>query len=112
MNKKVRICILVALLVTFVFAVNCYAITEAEVQSAVDSSSKESVSGNLFVWFLCAIAFMKVSQKIDSFMSSLGISVGRTGGSMMAEAMIVGRTIGSAFKAGGKFAGQGDAGVG
>ena len=112
MNKKVRICILVALLVTFVFAVNCYAITEAEVQSAVDSSSKESVSGNLFVWFLCAIAFMKVSQKIDSFMSSLGISVGRTGGSMMAEAMIVGRTIGSAFKAGGKFAGFGKGGNG
>ena len=51
MNKKIRICILIALLVTFVFAVNCYAVTEAEVQSAVDSSSKESVSGNLFVYF-------------------------------------------------------------
>lgn len=110
MNKKIRICVLITLLITFVFAVNCYAVTEADVQSAVDSSSKESVSGNLFVWFLCAIAFMKVSQKIDSFMSSLGISVGRTGGSMMAEAMIVGRTIGSAFKAGGKFAGFGKGG--
>ena len=104
MNRKTRICVLTVFLITFVFAVNCYAITEADVQAAVDSSSKESVSGNLFVWFLCAIAFMKVSQKIDSFMGSLGISVGRTGGSMMAEAMIVGRTIGSSFKAGGKFA--------
>lgn len=85
----------------------CYAVTEADVQAAVDSSSKETVSGNIFVWFLCAIAFMKVSQKIDSFMSSLGISVGRAGGSMMGEAMIVGKAIGSAFKAGGKFAGFG-----
>lgn len=90
--------------------INCCAVTEAEVQSAVESSSKESVSGNLFVWFLCAVAFMKVSQKIDSFMSSLGISVGRTGGSMISEAMIVGKTIGSAFKSGGKFAGFGKQG--
>lgn len=112
MNKKIRTCVIITLLITFVFAVNCYAVTEADVQSAVDSSSKESVSGNLFVWFLCAIAFMKVSQKIDSFMSSLGISVGRTGGSMMGEAMIVARTIGSAFKAGGKFAGFGKGGGG
>lgn len=35
---------------------------------------------NLFVWFLCAIAFLKVSQKIDSFMAGLGISVGHIGG--------------------------------
>jgi hypothetical protein len=31
---------------------------------------------------------VKVSQKIDSFMSSLGINVGHTGGSLMAEATI------------------------
>lgn len=110
MNKKVKLVILIALFATIVFSVNCYAVTEAEVQAVVDSSSKESVSGNLFVWFLCAIAFMKVSQKIDSFMSSLGISVGRTGGAMMGEAMIVARTVGSAFKAGGKFAGFGKGG--
>lgn len=98
---------------TFVFLVclticfNCYAVTEAEVQAAVDSSNKETVSGNLFVWFLCAIAFMKVSQKIDSFMSSLGISVGRTGSSLMAEAMIAGRAIGTGFQVAGKFGGFG-----
>lgn len=112
MSKKMRIIVFMVLLMIIVFTVNCYAVTDAEVQAAVDSSSKESVSGNLFVWFLCAIAFMKVSQKIDSFMSSLGISVGRTGGSMMAEAMIVARSVGTAFKAGGGFAGFGKGGAG
>jgi len=109
--KKRLLYIFILMLVLFVALPSlCYAVTEADVQGAVDSSSKEAVSGNLFVWFLCAIAFMKVSQKIDSFMSSLGISVGRTGGSMMGEAMIVGKAIGSAFKSGGKFAGFGKGG--
>lgn len=62
----------------------------------------------MFIWFLCAIAFLKISQKIDSFLSSLGINVGHTGGSMMAELMIAARglttvksvTGGSFFKGG------------
>lgn len=100
MKRKTILAIFVVILI-LMLSVTCYAITDAEVQAAVDASNKEAVSGNLFVWFLCAIAFIKVSQKIDSFMSSLGISVGRTGGSMMAEAKIVARTVGTAFKSGG-----------
>lgn len=106
MSKTIKRTVLLTVWLCVLFAVNCYAITDAEVQAAVDAGSKESVSGNLFIWFLSAIAFMKVSQKIDSFMNSLGISVGRTGGSMMGEAMIIAKTIGSAFKGGG-FAGFG-----
>lgn len=106
MNKMIKRTVVLTILLFTVFVLNCYAITDADVQAAVDAGSKESVSGNLFIWFLCAMAFMKVSQKIDSFMSSLGISVGRTGGSMMGEAMIVAKTIGTAFKGGG-FAGFG-----
>nr|WP_313529431.1 hypothetical protein [Anaerotignum sp.] len=82
------------------FSIQAFAISESDVQAAVDSSSKETVSGNVFIWFLCAIAFLKVSQKIDSFMSSLGINVGHTGGNMLAEAMIAARGI-SAVKSGG-----------
>ena len=109
--KKNLICvIMVFFLISMISVIDCYAITEAEVQAAVTSSSKETVSGNILVWFLCAIAFMKVSQKIDSFMGALGITVGKTGGSMMAEVMVVGRAIGSAFKSGGKFAGFGKRG--
>lgn len=107
MNRKV-FCIFMLVIITCVVAsFNCYAVTEADVQAAVDGSSKEEVSGNILIWFLCAIAFMKVSQKIDTFLSALGISIGRTGGSLMGEVMMVGKALGAAFKSGGKFAGFG-----
>ena len=94
MRRKLLYMFIMAFIFLLFMTINCCAVTEAEVQSAVESSSKESVSGNLFVWFLCAVAFMKVSQKIDSFMSSLGINVGHTGGSMLSEAMIAARSLG------------------
>ena len=68
------------------------AVTEDEVAA----HGKEATAGSIFIWFLCAIAFLKISQKIDSFMSALGINVGRTGGSMLGELMIAGRAIGTA----------------
>ena len=64
------------------------AITEGDVQAQVDSAGKEAVAGNVLIWFLCAVSFLKISQKIDSFMASLGVNVGHTGGSMLAAAMI------------------------
>ena len=85
-----------------------YAITEAEVEAV----GKETAAGSIFIWFLCAIAFLKISQKIDSFMSSLGINVGHTGGSMMAELMIAARGLqtaksvtGGSFLRGGSYHG-------
>ena len=83
----------VTLIMVSMFSVPAFAITESEVQAQVDAQGAESVTGNVFIWFLCAIAFLKVSQKIDSFMSSLGSNVGHTGGSMLAEAMIAARGI-------------------
>ena len=70
-----------------------FAITDADVQAAIASSSKEAVSGSVFIWFLCAIAFLKISQKIDSLMATLGVSVGRTGGSMLGELMMAGKVL-------------------
>lgn len=58
-------------------------------------------NGNFLIWFLCAVAFLKVSQKIDSFVQMLGINVGRTGSSMLGEAAIAMRTIDRARKVGG-----------
>ena len=96
-------------------------LTEAEVEQAVADHGKETVTGNVFIWFLCAIAFLKVSQKIDSFMASLGINVGNTGGNMMAELLIAGRSLAGAMhlKGGGsggsgyrKSGSPGDAAVG
>ena len=74
-------------------AVPAFAIEESEVEAAVNATSREEVTGNVLIWFLCAVAFLKISQKIDSFMSSLGINVGHTGGSMMAELMIAAKGL-------------------
>lgn len=73
-------------------------LTESEVKRAVAKHGKEAVTGNVFIWFLCAVAFLKVSQKIDSFLSSLGISVGNTGGNMIAELLLAGRGLTSTFR--------------
>lgn len=81
-KHKILIILLVVSVTISLTTVPAFALTESEVQDQVNAVGKESVTGNLFVWFLCAIAFLKVSQKIDSFMSSLGINVGHTGGSM------------------------------
>ena len=78
-----------------------FALTDAEVEAQVAASSKEAVTGNVLIWFLCAVAFLKVSQKIDSILGTLGINVGRTGGSLMAEAMIAARGVTMIAKAGG-----------
>ena len=66
------------------------------------SQGKESVSGNLFVWFLCAIAFLKVSTKIDSILQAMGLGVGRAPGSILAEAFMAlrGMQAGKAVLAG------------
>jgi len=111
--KKFSKAILLALFLLAAFSISAFAVTEAEVQAQVAASSKEAVSGNLFIWFLCAIAFLKVSQKIDSFMGSLGVNVGHTGGNLMAEAMVAARGIqmGRQVAGGGGFGKSGGTGA-
>ena len=93
MKKNGIILIFTAIALFFLCAVSAFAITESEVQAQVDAHGREAVSGNVFIWFICAIAFLKISQKIDSFMSGLGINVGHTGGNMLAEAFIAARGV-------------------
>ena len=90
MKRRYKVLLLMSYIAIMISlgTVRASALTEAEVQAQVNAVGKEAVTGNLFVWFLCAVAFLKVSQKIDSFMSSLGINVGHTGGSMLSELMI------------------------
>ena len=99
MRKRFFLNFLLILTLVIVMSTNAFAISESDVESAVSASGKEAVSGNVLVWFLCAIAFLKVSQKIDSFLSSLGLNVGHTGGSMLSEAMIAMRAINTATSA-------------
>lgn len=96
MNRKRVILIILLVLLTSALSTTAFAIDESEVESAIAASSQPEVAGNVFIWFLCAIGFLKVSQKIDSFMASLGVNVGRTGGSMLAELMVAGRGIATA----------------
>ncbi len=92
--KRFFFILLIAVLLIAALSPTAYALEESAVQEQVNASGKEAVAGNVFIWFLCAMAFLKVSQKIDSFMSSLGINVGHTGGSMLTEAMIAARSFG------------------
>ena len=110
-NKILFICAAV-LAMAVLFSVTAFALTEDEVKNQVAATSKETVTGNIFIWFLCAIAFLKVSQKIDSFMSSLGINVGHTGGNMIAEALVATRGIseGKRILGGGGYGGGGGSG--
>lgn len=98
MNQKTKYItgIVLSVLAICALTIPAFALTESDVQSQVSASGKEGVAGNLFVWFLCAVAFLKISQKIDSFMQGLGINVGHTGGSMLAEAMLAARSIAAA----------------
>ena len=66
MKRKAHIILLVLLLLC-VLSTTAFAIDESEVESAIAASSKEEVAGNVFIWFLCAIGFLKVSQKISYF---------------------------------------------
>lgn len=106
-TRKILLVLVLALAFTSLFAVPAFAVTEDEVQQQVNAIGREGVTGNVFIWFLCAIGFLKISQKIDSFMSSLGINVGHTGGSMLAEAMIAAKGIASVKSFGGGHGGGG-----
>ena len=99
MKHRKTIVMLCVLVMIMLMTTSAFAVNESDVESAIAASSQEEVAGNLFIWFLCAVSFLKISQKIDSFMTSLGINVGRTGGSMFAEMMIAGRALGGAMKA-------------
>ncbi|MCL2775627.1 MAG: hypothetical protein FWD71_20120 [Oscillospiraceae bacterium] len=91
--KTMFVLISVTIIVIALSQIKVYSLSESDVQNQVAASSKESVGGNVFIWFLCAIAFLKVSQKIESLLGSLGINVGHSGGSMLGEIMIAARGL-------------------
>lgn len=101
MKKRILSLLPLALVLAALLCAPAFALTESEVEAQVAASSKEAVTGNVLIWFFCAVAFLKVSQKIDSILGTLGINVGRTGGSLMAEAMIAARGVTMIAKAGG-----------
>ena len=106
MKKRILSLLPMALVLAALLCAPAFALTDAEVEAQVAASSKEAVTGNVLIWFFCAVAFLKVSQKIDSILGTLGVNVGRTGGSVLAEAMIAARGVTMIAKAGGHAVGS------
>ena len=92
-SKRIFTALLLAALLVSALCVPASALTESEVESVIETSGEGAVTGNVLIWFFCALAFLKVSQKIDSLMAALGINVSRPGGSLLAEAMVAMRAV-------------------
>lgn len=60
MKRKTKIFALLTMVVLIIrlFSFPAFAVTKDEVQKQVDSVGRNTVTGNIFVWFLCAIAFL------------------------------------------------------
>ena len=58
--EKIQENLFLALMVAALSCLFCqpaFAISEEEVQAQVDAVGKETVSGNVLIWFMCAIGF-------------------------------------------------------
>ena len=86
--KKTLFTLFTAINLVLLYCPAAFALTEDEAAAAVDAHGKDAVSGNLFLWLLCAIAFLKVSTKLDGILHSLGIGVSRSPGSMLSEVLL------------------------
>jgi len=80
--------IIAVIIIVILSPVKASALTEKEIKTQVAASSKEAVTGNILIWFLCAIAFMKISQKIETILNKIGINVVPPNNSMVGELMI------------------------
>ena len=60
-----------------------------------------SGKGSIFLWLFCAMALLKIAQKCDSYLASMGLSVAQTGSSMGMEMMMAARVLTGFSKGGG-----------
>ena len=82
-------------------------------QFVVNGGALKSGGGNIFLWMFCSLALLKVGQKFESYLSSLGLSVAQTGSTMGMELLMASRLItgagGGSKSAGSVFQGAGSA---
>lgn len=60
--------------------------------------------GSIFLWIFCALALLKIAQKCDSYLASLGLSVAQTGSSMGIEMLMAARVLTGFARGGGSTA--------
>lgn len=68
--------------------------------------------GSVFLWLFCALAFLKVAQRFDSYLASIGLNVAQTGAGLGMELLVASRLVlggvGGGFRsAGSMFSGGG-----
>ena len=49
--------------------------------------------GSIFLWLFCAIAFLKVAQRFDAYLASIGLNVAQTGSGLGMELLVATRLI-------------------
>ena len=50
--------------------------------------------GNVFLWLFCALAFLKVAQRFDAYLASLGLNVAQTGSGIGMEILAATKLLG------------------
>lgn len=78
--------------------------------------------GSVFLWLFCALAFLKIAQRFDSYLASIGLNVAQTGSGLGMELLVASRVVmgglgrfrnaGSMFRGGGGGPIVGGAGMG
>ena len=61
--------------------------------------------GSIFLWFFCALAFLKTAQRFDAYLASIGLNVAQTGSSMGMEMLMAARVL-TGFAGGSSSAGN------
>jgi len=49
--------------------------------------------GDIFLWLFCALAYLRIAQKFDSYLAALGLNVAQTGSGMGMEMMMAARAV-------------------
>ena len=62
--KQILLSVCMVAVLSFTFSQSVFAMTESEIQAQVNAVGKETASGSVLIWFLCAIAFLKVSTPL------------------------------------------------
>lgn len=62
--------------------------------------------GSVFLWLFCALAFLKVAQRFDSYLASIGLNVAQTGAGLGMELLVASRVVMGGLSGGFRSAGS------